>query len=47
MSLNRSSNFPDYGATDSRFGAPRNARPQPKANFGKIVLLRSTDISEF
>lgn len=33
MSFGKSNNFPDYGATDSRLGGPRNARIPPKSNF--------------
>lgn len=33
MSFIKSNNFPDYGATDSRYGGPRNSRVQPKSNF--------------
>lgn len=41
MSFSKSNNFPDYGATDSRYGVSRNVRPQPKSNFGIFLAVNN------
>ncbi|KAG8195134.1 hypothetical protein JTE90_013606 [Oedothorax gibbosus] len=43
MSYGRSNNYPDYGATDSRFAGSRNSRLQPTSNFDMSTYHQISD----